>query len=318
MGVILVTSRSFDTGRAKVQSQLMEAGHTVIRGDPHHHLDALREALSSADAWIAGTGRIEAAHLAIAPRLQIIARYGVGVDAVDRYALASHGVLLTNTPGANSDAVADHALGLMLALLRGTLAADRRVRRGDWSASAGRELGGMTVGIVGYGRIGQGVARRLRGFGARFIAVDPFLDPSTVTDTELVDEPLEIARRCDLVSLHSPGGAVIVDERWLTEARPGMLVVNTARGDLIDESAVAEALRRNHLAGFAADALAGEHANTPSPLLDADLADRVILTPHLGAQTTDAIDKMSIGAAQSVLDALAGRSPAHLIAPGGS
>lgn len=319
MATILVTSRSFSSGRLDVRSRLEEAGHSLIFGDPRHRLDQLKSDLSRAEAWIAGTARIDATHLGSAPRLRIVARYGVGVDAVDLGALHDRGILLTNTPGANSEAVADHAVGLILALLRGTVSADRRVRVGDWTGTRGRELGGMVVGIAGFGRIGRSVASRLNGFGSRLLAVDPFVDPSTFPGAvELVADVLELAQRCDVVSLHAPGGSTIINTAWLDVARPGSYLVNTARGDLIDESAVAAALRDGRLAGFAADALAQEGEGLSSPLLDADLADRVVITPHLGAQTVDAIDRMSSGAADAVLDVLEGRTPSALVTQGGT
>ena len=133
---------------------------------------------TSATAWIAGTGPVSAAHLDAAPRLRLVARYGVGVEAVDVAAAADRGVLVTNTPGANSDAVADHAVALMLALLRDITVGDRAVRGGDWQVRRGRQLGSVTVGIVGLGRIGRGVAARLQGFGTTVLGYDPYVDAS--------------------------------------------------------------------------------------------------------------------------------------------
>src|SRR5690554_4184580 len=243
MAVILVTSRSFSDGDLDLIDRAALAGHRIMRGPAHHDLTELRALLHGADAWIAGTGPITEAHLAAGPKLKVIARYGVGYEAVDLAAAAARGIPVTNTPGANADAVADHAVGLMLAALRTIPDGDRRVRQGDWGVRRGRELGAATVGIVGFGRIGQGVATRLSGFGPRILAADPFLPADRIR--ELRVEPVELDelfRTADIITLHAPGGQRVVDAARLDSIRPGTIIVNTARADLVDESAVAEAL----------------------------------------------------------------------------
>lgn len=309
---ILITSRSFSTGTQDLVGQLQAAGLDVVRGPAGHDLSVLGEALGRAVGWIAGTGPITAAHLDQAPHLRVLARYGVGVDAVDLGAAAARGVVVTNTPGANSDAVADHALALLLASVRDVGPGDRRVRLGDWSVRRGRELGSLTVGVLGFGRIGQGVARRLRGFGTTVLAHDPFLDDDRIRAAGA--EPVaaaELPTRCDAVTLHAPGGHPVVDARWLARARPGLVLVNTARADLVDEHAVAAALRSGRLAGYAADTLATEDRGAASPLLAADLADRVVVTPHTGAQTVEAVDRMGMAATADILAVLSGAAPRH-------
>lgn len=312
MGVILVTSRSFSDGDLDLVQHASRAGHRILRGPAHHDLDELRSLLHGADAWIAGTGPITDEHLAAAPRLRVIARYGVGTESVDLEAARRRGIPVTNTPGANADAVADHAVGLMLAALRFVPDGDRRVRTGDWAVRRGRELGAATVGLVGFGRIGQGVAKRLSGFGCRVLAADPFLTADAVRANGA--EPVEIDalfQQADLISLHAPGGQLLVEETRLASMRRGSIVVNTARGDLIDEAAVAEALLDGVLAGYAADTLHGDTAASHSPLLSTELADRVIVTPHLGAQTTQAVDTMGSLSLDDVIAVLAGREPAN-------
>ena len=312
MATILATSRSFSSGSRNLVRELRDAGHTVTIGSASHDLDELRPLLADAVGWIAGTGPVTGAHLDAAPHLRVLARYGVGFEAVDLDAAAARGLIVTNTPGANSAAVADHTVGLMLAVLRGTPEGDRRVRSGDWSVYRGRELGSLTVGIVGFGRIGQGVARRLSGFETRVVAHDPWLGDDAIRAAGA--EPMDVAdmaARCDLVTLHAPGGTMIVDAGWLASARPGLVLVNTARPDLVDEDAVADALRRGVVAGFAADTLDGDTGGLPSPLLAEELADRVIVTPHLGAQTVEAVDGMGSLAVANVLAVLSGAAPPH-------
>lgn len=312
MGVILVTSRSFSDGDLDLVARAARAGHRILRGPAHHDLDELRMLLHGADAWIAGTGPVTDAHLAAAPKLRVVARYGVGTEAVDVAAARERGIPVTNTPGANADAVADHTLGLMLAALRRIPDGDRRVRAGDWGVRRGRELGAATAGIVGFGRIGQGVARRLSGFGPRVLAADPFLPADVVRAGGAEPVALdELFGTADVVTLHAPGGQRLLDAERLAGMRRGTVVVNTARGDLVDEQAVAEALRDGTLAGYAADTLDGDTAAHDSPLLAADLADRVIVTPHLGAQTTQAVDNMGSLSLDDVIAVLAGAEPAH-------
>ena len=316
-GTILVTSRSFGSGTRDVVAALQDRGYDVVRGPADHALDRLRPMLREALAWVAGTGPVTAAHLDSAPALRVVARYGVGVDAVDLAAAAERAVLVTNTPGANSDAVADHALALLLAVLRGVAHGDRMVRRGDWSVRRGHELGPLTVGIVGYGRIGRGLARRLSGFGSRLLVHDPYVSEEDVQAAGArAADPPAMAGESDVMSLHAPGGRTLVDADLLALAKPGLVIVNTARADLVDEQAVADALRSGAMAGYAADTLAAETSREPSPLLADDLADRVVVTPHLGAQTVEAVDRMGVAATEDVLAVLSGLPPRHLVVPG--
>lgn len=311
MFTILATSRSFGDGDLDLTARLEDLGYAVLRGPSDHDLAALAPMLAQADAWIAGTGPVEARHLDAAPKLRIVARYGVGYEAVDVDAATQRGIHVTNTPGANSDAVADHAIGLMLAALRFTVDGDRRVRAGDWTVRRGRELGTSTVGIVGFGRIGQGVARRLSGFGARVLAADPYMTDEQISALGALPASLaSIAAESDIVSLHAPGGQVVADDAWLAAAKAGMLLVNTARADLVDEATIAAALRSGQLGGYAADTLDGDTAGShDSPLLAADLVDRVVITPHLGAQTVQAIDNMGRIAVENTLAVLEGVMP---------
>lgn len=309
---VVVTSRSFGSGSLDVDGDLRDAGLSVVRAGAAHDRTELSEALQGAVAWIAGTGPVTADELDLARGLRVVARYGVGVDAVDLDAARQRGVVVTNTPGANSDAVADHAVALLLAVLRSVSAGDRAVRAGDWSTRRGRELGACTVGIIGFGRIGQGLARRLSGFGSTLLVHDPFVDGAAAAElgVTVADLP-EIAAQADVVSLHAPGGRRLIDQAWIDLARPGVVLVNTARADLIDEEAVAAGLRSGVVGGFAADTLSTEGGAAANPLLAPDLADRVVITPHLGAATVEAVDRMSAATVADVLAVLAGRLPTH-------
>ncbi len=309
---VVVTARSFGSGDADPASLLTEAGLEVVRADPAHGLGALVDPLSEAVAWIAGASSVDDAHLSVAPGLRVLARYGIGYDSVDLTGAARRGIIVTNTPGANVDAVADHTVGLVLAALRHLVEGNHAARNGNFPTLRGRELGTLTVGIVGFGRIGRAVARRLSGgFGSRVVAYDPFIPPEVIRETpgvEFAVDLRELASLADVLSLHMPGGAgPVVDADLVGMMKPGAVLVNTARGDLIDEEQVAAALHDGRLGAAAIDVLASEPASA-SPLLDAP---NTLVTPHVAAQTTEAIDRMGLWAAQEVIRVLGGESPLY-------
>lgn len=304
--LVVVSTRSFGSGDADPQGLLEAAGCRVERIATSHDLTGVGEVLAGAAGWIAGTAPITDAHLAAAPHLRIVARYGVGVDSVDLAAAAARGVVVTNTPGANAEAVADHTIGLALAALRDIVAGDRAVRSDNWSRRAGRELGACRVGIVGYGTIGRLVRRRLSGFGSDVVAHDPF-----VTEADVPMLPLEeLVATSDVVSLHLPSrrGRPLVDAELLGRFRRGAVLVNTSRGDLLDESAVADALTDGRLGACAVDVLSAEPGAGTSPLL---AAPRVVVTPHIAGQTVQAIDRMGMTAATDVVRVLVEGLPPH-------
>lgn len=312
--VVLVTSRSFSSGDLDLAGELSRAGYEIVTGSADHHLETLEPLLAQAAAWIAGTGPVTAAHLDAAPLLRIVARYGVGVEAVDLAAAAQRGVLVTNTPGANTGAVADHAVALMLAAIRDIPRGDRGVRAGDWSVSRSRQLGGLTLGIVGLGRIGREVAARLSGFGSRLLGHDPYVPQHELERLGVEALPLaELMARSDVVTLHAPGEEQLVDADMLTLVRPHLVLVNTARATLVDEAAVAVALRTGRLRTYAADVRGSETGTHSNPLLADELVDRTIFTPHVAAQTVEAVDQMGRGAVDAVLATLRGDQPAHLV-----
>jgi D-3-phosphoglycerate dehydrogenase len=272
---------------------------------------ALRAAIRDADAAILGLDACDASVLDACPRLRVVSRYGVGVDNVDLDAARRLGIAVTNTPGANTTAVAELTLGSILALARRLPQAVAATRAGSWSRRTGWELSGKTLGVIGYGRIGQAVADLGRAFGMRVVASDPFAPPTDGTTVLTVDELLGQA---DVVTLHvglSDDTRHLIDGAALARMKPGAVLVNTARGGLIDEDALAEALRSGRLAGAAADAFEHEPPGA-SPLL---AIDSFLPTPHLGAATAEATARMGQMATENALDVLQGRTPAHVVVP---
>lgn len=308
---VLVTTRSFGSGDAGPAEQLRRAGLEVVHGDPDHRLPDLAEYLTRCIAWIAGVGPVTADHLAAAPGLRIVARYGVGVDAVDLAAARARGIRVTNTPGANARSVAEHTVALLLATLRHVASGDREVRAGRWPTRRGREVGALTVGLVGFGRVGEEVGGLLVCFGAEVLAHDPGREPGEIREVGVRPSTLdELLTAAEVVSLHRPPGErSLVDAGFLARLRPGAILLNTARAALVDPDAVAIALEEGRLSAY------GDDVTCPAPEDRLAGAPNTVFTPHLGAATTEAIDRMGSIAAEEVLRTLRGEPALHPVTP---
>lgn len=268
----------------------------------------LIELLDGVDAVVAGLDDYSAAVLAAAPRLRVLSRYGVGVNNVDLRAAAAHGVTVTNTPGANSVAVAELAIGLCFAVARGIPALDRAVRAGEWPRTQGIELSGKTLGVLGCGAIGRHVIAKAAGIGMRVQAYDPMLQPEAIEQAGATAVGLdELFADSDVVSLHVPllpSTRHLVDEARIATMRPSAILLNTARGGLIDEHAARRALDAGQLHGVGLDAYESEPPQD-SPLLGHP---RVVSLPHSGAHTAEAVERMARGAIGNLVDELSGRA----------
>lgn len=306
MSDVLVLSPSFGRWSPEPDRLLGAAGLSVRRVDAATPLTSaqVREVIPEAAAVIVGLDEIDADVIAAARGLRVIAKHGVGVDNIDVAAAEAAGIAVVNVPALNSGAVADLVVGLLLSLLRRIPEAQDGLRRGRWPVLAGPELSELTVGIAGFGRIGRGVARRLEGFGTSLIAVDPYLAEDAFGPVRRAAGMEELLEVSDVVSLHLPGGQdrPPIDAAALARMRRGSFLLNAARGDLVDEHAVAAALHEGHLCGYAADAF-GEEPPTASPLLTAP---NTLLTPHIGAYTHATNARMGSSAARSIIAALAG------------
>ncbi len=269
----------------------------------------LLEAIENADAMIVRSStRVDAEALAAGRRLKVVGRAGVGLDNIDVDAATRQGVLVMNTPGANATATAEHTWALLLALCRRLPAADASVRSGAWDRArfTGLQLHGKTLGIVGLGRVGRIVAQQARGFGMEVLACDPYLseDVAAELQVKLVDLDRLFAES-DVVTLHTPltdATRNFVDAGRLASMKPGAFLVNCARGELVDEAAVAAALDQGPLTGAAFDVFAQEPP-AGSPLSGRD---DVVLTPHIGASTVEAQRDVSVQIVDQVLAALRG------------
>ena len=308
--VVVVTPRSFGEYDAALREELEQAVAEVRYRPGPLTAEQLAEALVDADGLLAGLDEISADVFERAPRLRVVARYGVGADRVDLDAAGRHGVTVTVTPGANANAVAELTIALLLALARSLVTAHDRVRAGEWPAVRGVEVAGRTVGLLGLGRVGSLVAAKARALGLRVLAHDPFVadEDAKAAGATLVD--LEtLAAESDFLSLHAEltgQSRGIVDRSLLQRVKPGAALVNTARGELIDDAALLWALDHGRLAAAALDVLADEPPPRDHPLLDR--AD-VLVTPHMGAHTAEATSAMGRMALDELLAVLSGRLP---------
>lgn len=313
---VLVTPSSFGRHDPRLHTVLAESVGEVIGNERGRPLtsDELREILPGCDGYIAGQDHIDTRALQRADRLRVIARYGVGVDRVDLAAAQARGIIVANTPGANADAVAELTIGLMLALARQIPHANQRTRSGEWPRLSGVSLTGSVVGLLGLGAIGRSVARRLRAFECVLQAHDPFVtsDQAQQLGVQLVDLDALVASS-DFLSLHlpaTPDTVGLVDADFLARMKPGAFLINTARGELVDESALFAALQSGRLRGAALDAFSQEPPAADNPLFSLP---RVIVTPHTGAHTAGAVNAMGWGALNDCLAVLRGDAPKHRV-----
>ncbi|MFC5278807.1 hydroxyacid dehydrogenase [Halorubrum rubrum] len=280
--------------------------------------EALLADVDRYDAIITRTQPVSAELIGAADRLKVVAKHGAGVDNVDVEAATDRGILVANTPGENANSVAEHAVTLLLAAKRNVVRADRATRKGDWRRAdfRGRDLFGRTLGLFGAGNAGRRVATLLSGFGVSCVAYDPYVDPADLPENvSLVDEPTDLFERADDVSVHAP----LTDETYhaVGAAEIGALpadavLVNTARGGVVDEDALVAALREETIAGAGVDVYETEPPEPDDPLLECDSA---VFTQHNAGVSVDALENMSRAAAGVVRTVHAGGVPETTLNP---
>ena len=269
--------------------------------------ETLAADLTDADGLIVRSAtKVTAAVLAAAPRLRVVARAGTGVDNVDLDAASARGILVLNAPGANSVSVAEHACALMLTLARSVARADAQMKDGVWDKAGlrGAELRGKTLGVVGVGRIGREVARRASSFDMAVVAYDPFIAEQVAAGLGVALVTLdELCARADFITLHLPSTDTtrgLINRERLARCRRGVRIINTARGDLIDETALTEALATGQVGGAGLDVFGQE----PPPDTTLTGLPQVVATPHIAASTAEAQELVSVDAATSVREFL--------------
>lgn len=291
---VLTTPRSYGKTDPEVFAMLRAAGLEVVRNETGGILDreGMKALLADCDGVIVGVDPIDAEVIAAAPKLKAIAKYGVGVDNIDLDAAKARDIKVSRTVGANAEAVADYAMALLLAVARKTVLIDQHCRQGDWKKITTRDVTGGTIGILGLGAIGRNVAQRAQGFGMKVLAHDPFWDEAYAKAHGITRAaPDEIFAECDVISLHlplTPETENFIGAAELAKMKPDAILINTARGGLIDENALLDALEAGRLCGAGIDAFSSEPPKDPRWFT----LDNVVLGSHCAASTAGASRNM--------------------------
>jgi D-3-phosphoglycerate dehydrogenase len=314
---VLITTRSFGKEVREPLERLQREGCRIVEwreGSGVPESDLLAK-VGEADAWIVAFHPIGPALLDRAPRLRIIAKHGVGVDNIDIAAATERRIVVTTAPSANDQAVADLAMALLLALLRRIPEASASVKAGRWDRFVGHGLSGKRLGILGLGRIGQNVARRAKGFGVELLGADPVWPEDAAREIGIRRVDIrDLLAESEIISLHAPltpETEGLIGEHEIALMKPGVWIVNTSRGKVVNEKAMYEALASGKIAGYATDVFETEPP-AGSPLLSLP---NVIGTPHMGTHTRESIRCMGDRVVGAVLGVLRGERPEHVVNP---
>lgn len=317
LGKVLITAQSVTRSTTALR-YLTDAGCAVELRTPPSPADAqwLTEQVRDIDALVCAMEPVTESLLAAAENLKIIARPGVGYDTVDLAAATRRRIPVTIAAGTTDQSVADFTMGLLLQAARGIVEAALATRQRKWERVTGTEVWGKTLTVVGLGRIGKAVARRARGFDMRVLAVTRTPDHEFAARHDVEFVALEDGlRAADFVSLHAPltpDTENLLDERRLSWMKPGSFLINTSRGGLVDERALARAVREGGLAGAAVDVLREQGPGTASPLMDVP---GITVTPHMAAFAREALERVALSVAQSIVAALNGERPLNVVNP---
>ncbi|SUB02408.1 D-3-phosphoglycerate dehydrogenase [Pannonibacter phragmitetus] len=306
---ILVTGPDLDPSAKKL---LAEFGYEAVHTPPYADSGVISEYLKSSGAVgiVSRMGRIDESVMAGAPHLRVISKHGVGVDNIDLEAAARRGIPVLVAAGANAVSVAEHAIALLLAVVKRILPLDAGLRAGRWEKPgfAGREIAGATMGLFAMGAIAQATGRMAQGLGMKVIGYDPYADDSVfeTLGAERCTSFEDMLSRSDILSLHSPlteQTRNILDASAIARMPGGSYVINTARGGLIDETALLEAIQSGHLAGAGLDTFAVEPPRADHPFF---AEPRIVLTPHIGGVTREAGARVGVEAVSGIFQVLAG------------
>ncbi|MDI6870102.1 MAG: phosphoglycerate dehydrogenase [Bacillota bacterium] len=321
--VLTSVPTTFKPYNATMKEMLEAAGFEVVQRweDAGIPKDELIKLIPEFDGMIMGLDRLDADVIAAGKRLKVLAKYGVGYDNIDVEAATKAGVVVANTPGGNSTAVAELAIGLMIAVARDLVRSNSLVKSGSILPQVGPELEGKTVGIIGLGNIGKRVATRLAAFGCKILVNDivtypewPHAFPITYVSKE------EIYRKADIITVHTPltpETRGMIGEKELRMMKPTAILINTARGGIVDEGALAVALKEKWIAGAGFDAYTLEPPVDPQtgkvfPMLEND---NMTATTHIGGSTYEAIKRIGEMAATNVIRVLSGKKPINAVNP---
>jgi D-3-phosphoglycerate dehydrogenase len=297
------------------RQMLLDAGFTLIENPSErpYTFEDMEPYLGTVDAVIAGVEVWDEKVFAVTPNLRAIGRLGVGLDNLDLEAAAANGTYVCNVPGGNANAVAELAVGMLIALQRKITIMDRDIRGGRWDRYTGSELAGKTLGLVGFGATAQLVAKRMAGFDTKIIASDPYPNLKAAGRLGVEIVPLDVVLgTADLVSVHAPHTPEthhLIGKEALASMQEHAVLVNTSRGGLVDENALHTALTTGQIAGAALDVWENEPVSAENPLL---ALENVVATTHAAADTVEAYRTVGLTTAQAVIDVFSGREPQNL------
>ena len=307
--IVVITDHAWPT--IDIEQTVLKRVGARIREPRSNDEPELIELVRDAEAILTCFAPVSARVIESAPRLRVVGRLGIGVDNIDVAAATRRGIPVTNVPVYCLDEVAEHVIALTLSLRRRTLAFDRAVREGNWSLQTGmpmHRLSGQTLGILGYGRIGAAVAARGRGLGMQVIAHDPSMRIGDIVDGVQAVDLAALATRSDVLTLHAPLVAAtrrIIDATFLAQMKPDAVLINAARGPLVDQDALAAALHAGAIAGAGLDVFDPERLPPDHALLSAP---NVVVTPHVAFYSEESVDELRYKAAEAVAAILQGRS----------
>ncbi|CUX17335.1 phosphoglycerate dehydrogenase [Clostridium sp. C105KSO13] len=313
---VLVTATNYSKYCQAGKKILEDAGCEIIE-NPHgrpYTADELKTIAGEIDGVVAGVDIWNEDIFQHAPRLKVIARFGVGVDNIDLKAAREHGITVCNTPGINSSAVAEQAAALILSLIRQIPEMNEAVRKGQWPRPMFHEMKSRTVGFLGFGAIAKNLAERLYGFHPDMIAYDKYPNQETAgkLGVRMVSQE-EVLKHADIISIHLPATDEtknLICKDTLEQMKDGVLIINTARGSIVSEDDMAEALKRGKAGGFGTDVFAEEPIDLDQPLFGFS---NYIATPHVSAETYENCETTSIVTAQAVLAVLQGEVPENQV-----
>lgn len=306
MAKILITPRSFGKHSKKPLQLLQERGYELVI-NPYGRIltqEEMIKEIEDADGIIVGVDPLNAEVLKHAKKLKVISKYGVGTDNIDVEYAKNKNIVVTITKGANSDAVADYAFSLMVSAARKLIPIDRGCRKLNWGKVTSIGVYGKTLGLIGLGNIGKGVAKRVQGFNMKILAYDLFKDEEFASRNNIEYVTIErILKESDFISLHLPltkATENIIGEKELKMMKKTAVIVNTARGGLIDEDALYNALKNNEIWGAGVDVFEQEPPKNEALLT----LDNIVIGSHCAASTFEAIDNMGIMAAENIINNL--------------
>ncbi|SEK51028.1 D-3-phosphoglycerate dehydrogenase [Paenibacillus sp. cl141a] len=313
---VLVTATNYSQLCADAKRLLENHGCEIIENRFGRPLtfEELKEVVGSVDGVIAGVDTWNEEIFKLAPQLQGIARFGVGVDNIDLEAARKYGIQVTNVPRGNANAVAELAIGLMISARRHIPALDRSTKNGGWERFVGSELAGGTIGLLGFGNIAQLTAKKLKGFDVEIIAYDKYPDTVKASEYGVTMTTFEhVLAHSDIVSMHLPSLKEthhIMNDKAFARMKPSAIFINTARGAVVDEQALTRALSSGVIAGAAIDVYESEPVSADHPILQIG---NLVTTPHTAAETFETYTRVSMITAQALLDIFEGREPQNVL-----